>query len=242
MRHRRKAFIRVLGMVPVAALLSAGFLPAPASAATASVSLVRSAGSTVTTTAEAVSIPASALSNTIEPQASSSASGVPFYPISNSGGLLAGIHQCVAISKNDKTNQGVFCADLYAMPDPNDPDGVIVAPIGEGMCQGLANKKSFPQCANVLAKLTINVISQHNITGTQIVQCGHAAGPCMSGGRNLLIAPIGLGIHGCDTAAGGDNEVWNVIQHDSSVELPGSALLVETTSDLGSGHAIVCRV
>jgi hypothetical protein len=159
------------------------------------------------------------------------ATGIPTFHVT-SAGTLAGIHACLSLG-SDGTNQGVECADLYAAPDGN--GGVDVFPEAEGFCN---HGTSYPQCANVDILLNVNLGTGAAGTTDEGV-CGHSHGDCVKNNRNFFIGNDGFDLTGCG-GVGTSSEVWTVDWTGSVIELPTSGMNVTSTSNLGSGHALVC--
>ena len=163
------------------------------------------------------------------------------YPISGAGAFLSGIHACRALG-NDKTYQGVICAQLFAAATSN--GGVAVFQASQGICETLSGTTT--QCAENSYSMELNAFTasgalRAGITGPSIAKCGHVNGPCSSS-RNTYISSTGEDFTGCNTSSPGPNEVWTTIDTGASIELPVSGKEVNLSANLASQHAIVENV
>jgi hypothetical protein len=233
MMFRKCTRTRLLAALTTTATIVIGLLASPGSPAVAAVG----GDTSQAPTARVVTIPAqvrnlasvnASKGNVIKPSAITA--GIPTYHVT-SAGALAGIHACLSLG-NDGINQGVECADLYAAPKNG---GVDVFPLAEGFCN---HGSTYPQCANVDIFLNVNLGNGASGTIDEGI-CGHSNGNCVNGGRNYFLGSNGFHLTGCG-GIGTTSEVWTVDWAGSDIELPGSALNVASTSNLGSGHALVC--
>jgi hypothetical protein len=231
---RKFTRIGLLAPLAAAATIVVGLLASPGSPAVAAIG----GHTSQAPTARVVMIPAqvkrlvtdnASKGNVLKP--SMTAAGIPTFYVT-SAGALAGVHACLSLG-TDGTNQGVECADVYAAPDGN--GGVYVFPEAEGFCN---HGSSYPQCANVDILLNVNLGTG---AGSPIDEgiCGHSYGNCVNNARNYFIGEDGFDLSGCG-GVGTSSEVWTVDWTGSTIELPKSGKNVTSTSNLGSGHAIVC--
>jgi len=228
--------VTLLAPLAAAATIVAGLAASPASPAVAAVG----GHPAQAPAARLVRIPAQVRRLALEDAAkgkvirpSLTAAGIPVF-IVTSPGTLAGVHACLKLG-TFRGNQAVECADLFATPDGN--GGVDVFPAAEGFCN---NGSSYPQCANV--DIDFNVNSGNGLGSLHDSGiCGHSAGNCADNNRNYFIGNDGLGLGSGCGGAGTINEVWTVDWTGSTIELPGgTGDTVASSSNLGSGHAIVC--
>jgi len=181
---------------------------------------------------------------TRESRLSSSAFPV-YYITSTNKGYLSGIHRCRLIG-NDGINQGVECADLYAVPDSSDGfPGVDVSAAAEGFCQNLGNTSDYPACQ------AIDIGFQAAQAGGTITPfwglfCGAATGGpnCTTGRQSEIADGAGAYIHqdsitGCVAQPGTVNEYWTTLESGDSIQLP-SGTQVAVGGNWSSQHAIVC--
>ena len=140
----------------------------------------------------------------------------------------ASLHHCAeAKTTADTTREGVFCADIA-----DNGDGTFTAK-AEGLCQTQTVPVTMQQCSNITEHIQVwNTIVQDD-DFTRI--CGHTHGPCPSPPNRYIngktyIVPSGV----C-------HEVWTVVVAASSpITLPGSGKNAFLSTNLSSGHIVVC--
>jgi hypothetical protein len=157
------------------------------------------------------------------------ADGTPIYHLtSRTAQPLASAHACTA-PNNDGTTQAVFCADVIGYSNGNGT--ATIYPQAEGICQNLANRSNFPQCANITLVFGLWAPGPQELSGDWGAECGHSFGPCPT--PRYIVDGGAVGVDGC-------TEVWTVVDAGSVIELPVSAKFVSLPANLGSGHIIVC--
>jgi hypothetical protein len=207
--------------------------PKPAILALAAAAVAAAAALLPMTTASAAttSAPRSAAANVLKPSAITAA-GIPVFHIPNgTAEALPGIHACAALG-NDGTTQGVECADIFVSGGPGDVD---IVPQSEAICQNLANRSVFPQCANAVITMGLFASGPTQQGNWDTEACGHSDGPCGTP-RQIFTGNMFVAFDQVTSCT----EVWTVVAAGSNIELPVSARTVFSSANLGSGHAIVC--
>jgi hypothetical protein len=167
------------------------------------------------------------------------AAGVPWYVFSsNAGGCLSSSHVCRTIG-SDGTTRAIECADTYAdTGNATSEQPVSAFPVASVFCQTISTGQTV-QCASMEVQFNLYDGWQDN-TALYTYQCGNGSAPCDATGsstpRNMV---IGNGFEFPNQPSDlQENEVWTEIW-SVSVRLPGSSDSVGTTSNFGSGHAVV---
>jgi hypothetical protein len=205
--------------------------PAVVALAVAAVAAAAALLPVTTASAATISSPHNAAANVLKPTAVTAA-GIPIFHIPNgTSEALPGIHACAALG-NDGTTQAVECADIVASGGPG---FVSIVPQSEAMCQNLANRSVFPQCANALITMSLFTPGPTQQGSWDTEQCGHSAPLCKTPRQYFL-----PGLFTTFDQVTSCTDVWTVVAAGSNIELPVSAKTVFSSANLGSGHAIVC--
>jgi hypothetical protein len=129
-------------------------------------------------------------------------------------------HNCTVLG-HDSNNQAVLCADIIH----NSATGYY--PEVEAMCQSLTTPTDYPQCANqdvVFTGYDTNGANSETAEGV----CGHAAGPCINGGRDYYTE-----YYFNDLSCA---NIWTDIAAGSTIELPGSDQTKTLSANFASAH------
>jgi hypothetical protein len=186
-------------------------------------------------------LPPRTAANTLKPSGYTPNS-IPIYYVSNPGYIP--VHACASMGWSPAPSdiEGVGCADMYVYPIGN---AVDVYPGTELMCLVPSH---YVQCWGAQSYAELHAGGNSALVASTGADCGYDVYGACPLPRFVWWGPLGgsyYALTGCNTAAGGPNEVWTVLVgggYSNRVVTPDPNLTtLKLGSNLGSGHAIICR-